>query len=64
MNIKSNIKASDLNDNHNQTVRGLKIKSNVKAGIGDNPPCGYNHSQTMSGLKVKIHVKAGLLPAV
>jgi hypothetical protein len=31
----------------------MKIKSNVKAGIGD-PPSGFNHNQTaVRGLKSK-----------
>jgi hypothetical protein len=48
MRIKSNVKAG-INDppcgfNHNQTaVRGLKIKSNVKAGAAF-----PNHNQTMA----------------
>jgi hypothetical protein len=36
MKIKSNVKAGDwpLSTNHNQTVsRGLKVKTNVKAGL-------------------------------
>jgi hypothetical protein len=34
MKIKSNVKAGALSPNHNQTVaRGLKVKTNVKAGL-------------------------------
>jgi hypothetical protein len=38
MKIKTNVKARKLAANHNQTVaRGLKVKTNVKAG-GLEPP--------------------------
>jgi hypothetical protein len=57
MKIKSNVKAGDwpLSTNHNQTVsRGLKVRTNVKAGGT------MNHNQTTAhGLKVKTNVKAG-----
>jgi hypothetical protein len=34
MKIRTNVKAGDTQLNHNQTVaRGLKVKTNVKAGI-------------------------------
>jgi hypothetical protein len=34
MKIKSNVKAGRVVSNHNQTMtRGLKVKTNVKAGI-------------------------------
>ena len=64
MKIKSNLKAGclgcvgtgGLTLNHNQAVKGLRVKSNVKAG-------GYrwNHNQTVTrvGLRVKSDVSAG-----
>ena len=66
MKIKTRVKAgkADEEHNHNQKVaRGLKVKTNVKAGVtGDCKPteCGGNHNQTMAkGLKVKTGVKVG-----
>ena len=61
MKIKSNLKAGGLASNHNQTIaRGLKVKSNVKAGSFPPDPCKTNHNQTVArGLKVKSNVKAG-----
>jgi hypothetical protein len=59
--IKTKIKAGTRRTyeehNHNQTVaRGLKVKTNVKAGI-----MTQQHNQTIArGLKVKTNVKAGL----
>jgi hypothetical protein len=43
-------------------VRGLKIKSNIKAGLGDLPPSGHNNNQTVRSLKVQSSVKAGDTP--
>src|SRR5260221_407608 len=60
MKVKTNVKASINDTQHNQTVsRGLKVKSGVQAGLLAG--C-HNHNQTMArGLKVKTNVKAGLL---
>ena len=63
MKIKTNIKAGSLGGN--QTVRGLKVQSNLRAGTEPPQPDRHsNHNQTVRSLKVKSNVKAGLLPAV
>ena len=64
MKINTNVKTGRVSGNHNQTVaRGLKVKTNVKAGNHGQCPiitCGDNHNQTVArGLKVKTGVKAG-----
>ena len=67
MKIKTNVKAGKDGDcpdnvcgvNHNQTtVRALKVKTKVKAGLAGDT--GGQHNQTVArGLKVKTGVKAG-----
>jgi hypothetical protein len=43
MKVKSSVKAGGLNTtNHNQAVKGLRVKSSVKAG-----KIALNHSQTV-----------------
>jgi hypothetical protein len=68
MKIKTNVKAGKkigdpLTQNHNQVIaRGMRVKSNVKAGLLEGPggSSGSNHNQTVTrGLKVKSGVKAG-----
>ena len=57
MKVKSNVKAGNngrIIMNHNQSVKGLHVKSSVKAGGR-----GLNHNQTARGLRVKSKVKAG-----
>lgn len=44
MKVKANVKAGRIAFNHNQTTRGLRVKSSVKAG-GINLA---NHSQTVA----------------
>jgi hypothetical protein len=69
MKIKTNVKAGvdgpgcpewGCGMNHNQTMaRGLKVKTNVKAGY-----MTAQHNQTVArGLKVKTGVKAGPQPS-
>lgn len=57
MKIRSNVKAGALSANHNQTAKGLRVKSNVKAG--NNGRIISNHNQTLKGLRVRSSVKAG-----
>jgi hypothetical protein len=46
MRIKANVKAGAINPNHNQTAKGLRVKSNVKAG--NNGRIISNHSQSVT----------------
>ena len=68
--VKSSVKAGGVSWNHNPMVarpaKGLRIKTNIKAGIGVCSkgricaPADPNHNQTLArGLKVKTNVKAG-----
>jgi len=63
MKIKTSVKAglSGMPHNHNQTVaRGLKVKTNVKAGDINGGHQSQQHNQTMArGLRVKTGIKAG-----
>ena len=56
MKIKSKVKAGSQGTQHNQTiVRGMKIKTRVKAGGT------INHNQTLvRGMKIRTRVKAGM----
>ena len=58
--IGSTAKSGEQQSQHNQTMaRGLKVKTNVKAGLEGSP---HNHNQTVAhGLKVKTNVKAGIM---
>jgi hypothetical protein len=56
MRVTSSIKAGRVTANHNQTVKGLRVKSKVKAGSGG---LATNHNQTTKGLRVRSSVKAG-----
>ena len=49
MKVKSNVKAGGTSLQHNQTVKGLRVKSKVKAGDGPGPGSeGTNHNQTVA----------------
>jgi hypothetical protein len=50
MRVKSSVKAGGVKLNHNQKVKGLRVKSGVKAGdTSDDKTDGVklNHSQTV-----------------
>ncbi len=72
MKTKSNLRAGSLGGvgsgsgyslNHNQAVKGLRVRSSVKAGHGVGTGNGFtlNHNQTVTrvGLRVKSDVSAG-----
>jgi hypothetical protein len=44
MKVKSSVKAGGVRLNHNQTVKGLRVKSTVKAG----PGLVLQHNQTVA----------------
>ena len=56
MRVKSNVKSGALAANHNQSVKGLRVKSKVKAG---QDRIILNHNQSVKGLRVESSVKAG-----
>ena len=40
MRVESNMKAGGVSGQHNQTLKGLRVKSNIKAGLYIKPgPC-------------------------
>ncbi|HEX8338897.1 MAG TPA: hypothetical protein VF621_19415 [Pyrinomonadaceae bacterium] len=56
MRVKSTVKSGALAPNHSQAVKGLRVKSKVKAGTDR---IILNHNQSVGGLRVKSDVKAG-----
>ena len=48
MKVKSSVKAGTQGTQHNQTVKGLRVKSKVRAGDGIHGTGGANHSQTVT----------------
>ena len=49
MKVNSNVKAGGVKLNHNQKVKGLRVKSSVKAGntIDEGDGVKLNHNQTV-----------------
>ena len=45
MKVKSNVKAGGERQQHNQTVKGLQVKSNVRAGLAGER---NQHNQTVA----------------
>lgn len=48
MKVKSNVKAGGGHTQHNQTVKGLRVKSKVRAGDGNGDGIKLNHNQTVA----------------
>ena len=57
MTTKTNIKAGGVRRNHNETMKGITIKTRVKAGA--RTKLAVNHNEAMKGVAVKTQVKAG-----
>ena len=61
MKVKSSVRAGKITVNHNQAVKGLRVRSGVKAGdtSGNQDGVKLNHSQSVKGLRVRSSVRAG-----
>ena len=47
MKVKSNVKAGGEKNQHNQTVKGLRVKSTIRAGL-ELPGERQQHNQTVA----------------
>ena len=47
MKVKSNVKAGGTHVNHSQAVKGMRVKSKVKAGSRPEGGLSTNHNQTV-----------------